>query len=73
MNIQENSTIYSVVFNHEKQYSIWPKCKKEIPLGWTCVGKEGSREECLGYIKDVWKDMRPLSLRQAMEEKQAKS
>ena len=69
MNAQENNTIYLVVVNHEEQYSIWPKWKKEIPLGWKCVGKEGFKEECLDYIKDVWKDMRPLSLRQAMEKK----
>jgi hypothetical protein len=32
------------------------------------VGKEGPKAECLAYIKEVWTDMRPLSLRQKMEE-----
>jgi len=64
---QENNTLYQVVVNHEEQYSIWP-ARWEIPLGWHEVGKSGSKQECLDYIKEVWTDMRPLSLRQKMEE-----
>ena len=59
--------MYQVVVNHEEQYSIWP-IEKEVPLGWNTVGKSGSKEECLAYIQKVWTDMRPLSLRKAMEE-----
>ncbi|MGN6154020.1 MAG: MbtH family protein [Lysobacteraceae bacterium] len=55
-----------VVVNHEAQYSIWP-ADREIPLGWRSDGKTGSKEECLAYIEEVWTDMRPLSLRRAME------
>src|SRR5262249_15693375 len=58
---QEDTTIYCVVVNHEEQYSIWPEYK-EIPLGWRDVGKHGPKAECLEYIKEVWTDMRPLSL-----------
>ncbi|BAZ90453.1 MbtH family protein [Cylindrospermopsis raciborskii S07] len=65
-NEQSDSTIYLVVVNHEEQYSIWPKWK-EVPLGWRAAGKEGNKAECLAYIEEVWTDMRPLSLRQAME------
>jgi MbtH protein len=64
---QEDTTIYRVVVNHEEQYSIWPTFK-EIPLGWTDVGKSGSKEECLAYIQEVWTDMQPLSLRKKMQE-----
>ena len=64
---QEDTTIYKVVVNHEEQYSIWPD-GRELPLGWRDVGKSGTKEECLAYIKEVWTDMRPLSLRQKMEE-----
>lgn len=71
MSNEKNDTIYLVVMNQEEQYSIWPKWKKEIPLGWKTVGKEGSKEECLAYIEEVWTDMRPLSLRQAMAVKSA--
>lgn len=63
----ENSRTYKVVVNHEEQYSIWP-VEKENALGWRDVGKSGPKDECLAYIKEVWTDMRPLSLRQKMAE-----
>lgn len=62
----EDKTIYEVVYNHEEQYSIWPQ-DRELPLGWTKAGKSGLKNECLDYIEEVWTDMRPLSLRKAME------
>ena len=64
---EEDKTIYKVVRNHEEQYSIWPEYK-ENPLGWEDAGKTGPKAECLAYIKEVWTDMRPLSLRKKMEE-----
>lgn len=64
---KEDTTIYKVVVNHEEQYSIWPE-HKENPLGWNDVGKVGPKAECLAFIKEVWTDMRPLSLRKKMEE-----
>lgn len=64
---QEDRTIYKVVVNHEEQYSIWP-ADREPPLGWREGGKQGFKEDCLSYIEEVWTDMRPLSLRQKMEE-----
>ncbi len=63
----EDLTTYKVVVNHEEQYSIWP-LGKDNPLGWRDAGKSGSKQECLAYIKEVWSDMRPLSLRKWMEE-----
>jgi MbtH protein len=64
---REDTTIYKVVVNHEEQYSIW-LADRENPLGWNDVGKSGTKAECLEYIKEVWTDMRPLSLRKKMEE-----
>lgn len=64
---REDTTIYKVVVNDEEQYSIWPEYK-ENPRGWYDVGKVGPKAECLAYIKEVWTDMRPLSLRKKMEE-----
>ena len=63
----EDTTIYNVVVNHEEQYSIWP-ADRELPLGWKEAGKKGLKPECLAYIKEVWTDMRPLSLRKQMEQ-----
>lgn len=64
-NYMDNQTeqMYSVVVNHEEQYSIWP-ADRAIPAGWQAVGHQGSKEACLAYINQVWTDMRPLSLRQ---------
>ena len=64
---REDTTIYKVVVNQEEQYSIWP-VDRDNPLGWSDVGKAGPKAECLAYIKEVWTDMRPLSLRKKMEE-----
>jgi MbtH protein len=64
---REDNTVYKVVLNHEEQYSIWP-ADRENPLGWTDAGRTGPKAECLAYIKEVWTDMRPLSLRKKMDE-----
>jgi MbtH protein len=65
-NEDEDTRTYEVVMNHEEQYSIW-LAGKEIPAGWTAVGKRGPKADCLAYIEEVWTDMRPLSLRKHME------
>jgi MbtH protein len=57
---------YKVVVNHEEQYSIWPAHRQNAP-GWNDAGKSGTKQECLDYIKEVWTDMRPLSLRKKIE------
>jgi MbtH protein len=64
---ETDTTIYRVVRNHEDQYSIWP-ADRENALGWEDAGKTGTKEECLAYIKEVWTDMRPQSLREKMAE-----
>lgn len=64
----EDKALYKVVVNHEEQYSIWPS-HRDNPLGWRDAGKSGLKPDCLDYIKTVWTDMRPLSLRQAMDSK----
>jgi MbtH protein len=61
----EDTTVYKVVVNHEEQYSIWPAGRDNAP-GWRDAGKSGNKADCLAYVKEVWTDMRPLSLRQAM-------
>ncbi len=63
----EDTTVYKVVLNHEEQYSIWP-ADRENALGWKDEGTVGTKEECLTHIKEIWTDMRPLSLRKKMEE-----
>lgn len=55
-------TKYSVVINHEEQYSIWPK-KLALPEKWRPTKFHGTLNPCMKYIKEVWTDMRPLSQR----------
>jgi len=68
---ESDNVIYKVVVNHEEQYSIWP-ADRQNALGWNDVGKTGTKAECLAYIKEVWTDMRPLSLRKQMNKSQDK-
>ncbi|WP_221356203.1 MbtH family protein [Streptomyces beigongshangae] len=65
-----DTTVYRVVLNAEEQYSIW-RAGRELPAGWSAEGTEGTREECLARINDVWSDMRPASLRRRMESQNA--
>lgn len=57
--------LFIALINDEEQYSIWP-AKKEVPAGWTDVGFSGSKQEVSAYIDEHWTDMRPASLRRAM-------
>ncbi len=66
----EDTRVYKAVVNHEEQYSIWP-VDRQNPPGWRDTEKSGTKDECLSYIKEVWTDMRPLSLRKQMEEANA--
>ncbi len=63
----DHGTVFRVVVNGEEQYSIWP-ADREKPTGWNDAGKSGTKEECLAFIKEVWTDMRPLSVRKKMGE-----
>ena len=55
-------TKYYVVINHEEQYSIWPE-KLPLKEGWKRTKFQGTLYPCVKYIKKVWTDMRPLSIR----------
>lgn len=68
MEDSKDTGIYKVVVNHEEQYSIWPD-DRDLPVGWQDTGESGEKEKCLSYIKMVWTDMRPLSLRKKMDDR----
>ena len=66
---------YTVVINHEEQYSIWP-VDRAVPSGWRSVPEPevkgfaawplGDKAKCVEYIEEVWTDMRPLSVHDDM-------
>ncbi|GAA3871742.1 MULTISPECIES: MbtH family protein [Streptomyces] len=63
----EDEHRYLVVRNDEEQYSLW-RADRELPLGWYAEGTEGTREQCLAHVGEIWTDMRPASLRRRMAE-----
>jgi len=65
--MSEDDIRYVVVQNDEEQFSVWPEYDK-LPEGWSSIGFSGTRGECLANIDQIWTDMRPLSLRMAMDE-----
>ncbi|TDD54181.1 MbtH family NRPS accessory protein [Kribbella antibiotica] len=68
----DDNDLKKVLVNDEEQYSLWPDYLT-VPAGWTDTGVSGSKDECLAYVKDVWTDMRPLSLRLQMDGNPAES
>ena len=62
----EDTREYEVLVNAEEQYSLW-LAGQAVPNGWRQVGPRGKKQVCLDYVKEVWTDMRPLSVRKAME------
>ncbi|MFE5405548.1 MbtH family protein [Streptomyces sp. NPDC056580] len=62
----DESGRFFVLANDEEQYSLWPAFA-EIPAGWRAVFGEEGRAECLDFVENNWTDMRPRSLRVAME------
>ena len=63
--LEKISTMYCVLVNDDGQHSLWPAFRAP-PEGWTPVGPEGGREQCLEWIEAQWADMRPKSLRRTV-------
>ncbi|MFJ9106245.1 MbtH family protein [Streptomyces sp. NPDC102405] len=53
---------HRVVVNDEEQYALLP-ARTPLPAGWREAGCSGSKDDCLAYVEEHWRDMRPLSLR----------
>ena len=67
MSQTEDTRRYKVVVNHEEQYSIW-FAERDLPGGWNEAGFSGTKKDCLDYIDKNWTDLRPLSVRKALQE-----
>ena len=57
---------FHVVVNDEDQHSLWPTFA-DVPGGWRIVFGPAGRAESLAYVDENWTDMRPRSLREAMQ------
>jgi MbtH protein len=65
---ERDDATYHVIVNADGQYSIWPVFK-DVPRGWSAAVKSSTRRECLEWIGEHWKDMRPKSLVVQMDTK----
>ena len=63
----EDTSQYKVVLNDEEQYSI-SFADQPLPDGWHEEGTVGTKAECLEHMDRFWTDMRPLSVRQRLDE-----
>ena len=57
---------FFVLVNDEDQHSLWPTFS-EVPSGWQVVFGDDTRTACLEYVETNWTDMRPTSLREAVD------
>lgn len=57
---------FLVLVNDEHQYSLWPSFA-DVPAGWTVAVQETDRETALARVEELWTDMRPKSLADAMD------
>jgi len=62
---EDQDANYLVLKNEEGQFSLWPTFV-DVPDGWELVFGEAARQACLDFIEKTWTDMRPKSLRDAM-------
>ncbi|GIG90400.1 MbtH family protein [Plantactinospora endophytica] len=53
---------YLTLVNAEQQHSLWP-ASVAVPAGWTVVHGPAARDACLGYVRENWTDIRPVSAR----------
>lgn len=64
---QDDQT-HEVVIDGEGRHSLWP-LERSVPAGWSPTGFRGARQACLDHVDVVWRDQRPLSLREARDER----
>ncbi len=57
-----------VLVNAEGQHSIWPAVLP-VPDGWTQTGAAGTKAACLAHVEAAWRDIRPRTLRIAVDGK----
>lgn len=62
--------VFLVLVNKENQHSLWPEFAA-VPDGWDQVFGPASHDDCLAYVEENWRDMRPASLIAAMKESES--
>ncbi|MFE3386017.1 MbtH family protein [Streptomyces anulatus] len=63
----DDDAAFRVLRNDEDQHSLWPEFAT-VPTGWRVVHGPADRAACLAYVEENWTDLRPASLRRAMDD-----
>ncbi|MEU0688544.1 MbtH family protein [Streptomyces uncialis] len=63
----DENGVFWVLRNDEEQYSLWPEFVP-VPAGWQVVHGPDGRAACLAHVEENWTDLRPASLRRAMDD-----
>lgn len=50
----EHRTVFKVLVSEDAQFSLWPADRLH-DAGWSEAGKRGSKDECVDYIKKMWR------------------
>jgi MbtH protein len=58
---------FKILVNDEEQYSFWP-ADPPVPGGWRETGVCGPKQECDEYLERTWTDLRPKSVRIALDQ-----
>ncbi|MFB6772702.1 MbtH family protein [Streptomyces sp. NPDC056337] len=58
---EDDSALYLVVVNGEKQHALWP-AQMPVPAGWHTALQAATRAACLAYVEAHWTDIRPASI-----------
>ncbi|MGE2690375.1 MbtH family protein [Mycolicibacterium pulveris] len=61
----DDDATFVVLVNDEDQHSLWPAFA-DVPAGWRVVFGTASRADCMTYVEQNWTDIRPRSLRAAI-------
>ena len=56
---------YKVLVSPDKNYTLI-RSDSPLPAGWKPLSKEGTKDQCIKYIEDVWTDMTPRDLEQLL-------
>lgn len=51
---RKDDQTYKVIANREGEYLLWPEDSLNM-LGWKNTDKSGTKEECLNYLRAMWK------------------
>jgi MbtH protein len=65
--MNDDHMLYAVVANREDLYAVWPVTGPRLP-GWRTVGRIGTKNDCLDYIREMDAERRVTVLKARLEQ-----